>query len=44
VVNPLWLNLRDNIRRLGLDVQRFAPLHGAPQSQADFSAALGSPP
>jgi glyoxylase-like metal-dependent hydrolase (beta-lactamase superfamily II) len=39
-VNPLWLNLRDNIQRLGLDVQRFAPLHGAPQSQADFSAAL----
>jgi glyoxylase-like metal-dependent hydrolase (beta-lactamase superfamily II) len=42
-VNPLWLNLRDNIQRLGLDVQRFAPLHGAPQSQAEFSAALGQP-
>ena len=41
VVNPLWLNLHDNIQRLGLDVQRFAPLHGAPQSRADFSAALG---
>ncbi len=43
VVNPLWLNLRDNIQRLGLDVQRFAPLHGAPQSQAEFSAALAQP-
>lgn len=41
VVSPLWLNLRDNIQRLGLDVQRFVPLHGSPQSQADFSAALG---
>jgi glyoxylase-like metal-dependent hydrolase (beta-lactamase superfamily II) len=43
VVNPLWLNLRDNIQRLGLDVQRFAPLHGAPQGQAEFNAALGQP-
>jgi len=41
VVNPLWLNLDENIRRLGLDVQRFAPLHGAPQSRADFQRALG---
>jgi glyoxylase-like metal-dependent hydrolase (beta-lactamase superfamily II) len=41
VVNPLWLNLADNIARLRLDVQRFAPLHGAPQSVADFQRALG---
>lgn len=41
VVNPLWLNLRDNIGRLQLDVQRFAPLHGSPQTLADFRAALG---
>jgi glyoxylase-like metal-dependent hydrolase (beta-lactamase superfamily II) len=41
VVNPLWLNLADNIARLRLDVQRFAPLHGAPQSAADFQRALG---
>jgi len=41
VVNPLWLNLRDNIERLRLDVQRFAPLHGAPQTADDFRRALG---
>jgi len=40
VVNPLWLNLRDNIERLRLDVQRFAPLLGAPQSAEDFRRAL----
>jgi glyoxylase-like metal-dependent hydrolase (beta-lactamase superfamily II) len=41
-INPLWLNLRDNIQRLGLDVQRLAPLHGAPQSMADFRRATGA--
>jgi glyoxylase-like metal-dependent hydrolase (beta-lactamase superfamily II) len=41
VVNPLWLNLRDNIERLRLDVQRFAPLHGAPQTADNFRRALG---
>jgi glyoxylase-like metal-dependent hydrolase (beta-lactamase superfamily II) len=39
-VNPLWVNLHQNIRRLGLDVQRFAPLHGAPQSLETFRAAI----
>ena len=43
VVNPLWLNLRDNIVRLGLDVQRFQPLHGASQTRADFERALKGP-
>ena len=37
--SPLWLNLRDNIDRLHLDVQRIAPLHGALQTIADFRAA-----
>jgi NADPH:quinone reductase-like Zn-dependent oxidoreductase/glyoxylase-like metal-dependent hydrolase (beta-lactamase superfamily II) len=41
VVNPLWRNLADNIQRLGLDVQRIAPLHGAPQSIAALRAAIG---
>jgi NADPH:quinone reductase-like Zn-dependent oxidoreductase/glyoxylase-like metal-dependent hydrolase (beta-lactamase superfamily II) len=41
VVNPLWRNLADNIERLGLDVQRIAPLHGAPQTMAALRAALG---
>ncbi len=40
VVNPLWVNLSDNIARLRLDVQRFVPLHGAPQGLADFERAL----
>jgi glyoxylase-like metal-dependent hydrolase (beta-lactamase superfamily II) len=40
VVNPLWLNLRDNIERLALDVERIVPLHGAPQGIADFRRAI----
>ena len=32
VVNPLWINLYDNVQRLGLDVQTVAPLHGAAQA------------
>ena len=28
VVNPLWLNLADNIARLKIDVERIQPLHG----------------
>ena len=43
VVNPLWLNLRDNIQRLGLDVQRIQPLHGAVQTREDFARALQAP-
>lgn len=43
VVNPLWLNLRDNLQRLGLDAQRFQPLHGAAQTREDFERALKGP-
>jgi glyoxylase-like metal-dependent hydrolase (beta-lactamase superfamily II) len=39
-VNPLWINLDDNIRRLGLDVDRIAPLHGAVQTLAGLRAAI----
>jgi glyoxylase-like metal-dependent hydrolase (beta-lactamase superfamily II) len=41
VVNPLWINLARNIERLALDVQRFAPLHGAVQDLGAFRAAIG---
>jgi glyoxylase-like metal-dependent hydrolase (beta-lactamase superfamily II) len=41
VVNPLWVNLYDNVRRLGLDVQRVAPLHGSVQDFATLRAAIG---
>jgi glyoxylase-like metal-dependent hydrolase (beta-lactamase superfamily II) len=40
-VNPLWTNLARNIERLGLNVQRFAPLHGAVQDIGTFRAAVG---
>ena len=40
VVNPLWKNLGDNLVRLGLDVERIAPLHGAIQTREDFKKAL----
>ncbi|HEX6396937.1 MAG TPA: MBL fold metallo-hydrolase [Steroidobacteraceae bacterium] len=43
VVNPLWVNLSENVQRLGLDVQTIAPLHGSPQSRAAFLAAIGLP-
>jgi len=43
VVNPLWLNLDANIRRLNLDVQRIQPLHGAAKSIDEFRAALVAP-
>jgi glyoxylase-like metal-dependent hydrolase (beta-lactamase superfamily II) len=43
VVNPLWLNLRDNVQRLGLDVERIQPLHGALQTREDFARALLGP-
>jgi len=43
-VNPLWINLDQNIRRLQLDVRRFAPLHGAPQTSEAFRSAVGQPP
>jgi glyoxylase-like metal-dependent hydrolase (beta-lactamase superfamily II) len=41
VVNPLWLNLHDNLQRLHLDVERIAPLHGAVQTIDAFRAAIG---
>lgn len=41
-VNPLWLNLYDNIQRLKLEVQRIAPLHGGVRSLDDFRAALAA--
>jgi glyoxylase-like metal-dependent hydrolase (beta-lactamase superfamily II) len=40
-VNPLWLNLHENIQRLKMDVQTFAPLHGSPQTRDAFLAAIG---
>jgi hypothetical protein len=42
-VNPLWLNLEENIRRLGLEVQRIQPLHGSIRTAAEFRAALQPP-
>jgi glyoxylase-like metal-dependent hydrolase (beta-lactamase superfamily II) len=41
IVNPLWINLARNIERLELDVQRFAPLHGAVQDISAFRTAVG---
>ena len=43
VVNPLWLNLDENIRRLALPVERIQPLHGAACTLAEFRAALMRP-
>lgn len=43
VVNPLWLNLRDNIDRLALDVLQIQPLHGALQGRDAFERALRPP-
>jgi glyoxylase-like metal-dependent hydrolase (beta-lactamase superfamily II) len=43
VVNPLWLNLDENIRRLELPVQRIQPLHGAVKTIDEFRAALVAP-
>lgn len=40
VVNPLWLNLDENIRRLGLPVERIQPLHGSARTLEEFRAAL----
>jgi glyoxylase-like metal-dependent hydrolase (beta-lactamase superfamily II) len=40
--SPFWVNLRDNIERLHLDVQRIAPLHGTVQTIDDFRAAIGA--
>jgi glyoxylase-like metal-dependent hydrolase (beta-lactamase superfamily II) len=37
--NPLWVNLRQNVERLGLQVDRVQPLHGAVQPWAVLVAA-----
>jgi glyoxylase-like metal-dependent hydrolase (beta-lactamase superfamily II) len=39
-VNPLWINLEQNIARLKLDVARVAPLHGAVQPIETLRAAV----
>jgi glyoxylase-like metal-dependent hydrolase (beta-lactamase superfamily II) len=38
--SPLWVNLHDNIQRLGLGVRQIAPLHGTLQTIDDLKAAL----
>jgi glyoxylase-like metal-dependent hydrolase (beta-lactamase superfamily II) len=38
--SPLWVNLHDNIERLGLPVQRIAPLHGTMQTIDGLRAAI----
>jgi len=43
VVNPLWRNLDENIRRLGLAVERIQPLHGSVRTIDEFRAALVAP-
>jgi glyoxylase-like metal-dependent hydrolase (beta-lactamase superfamily II) len=39
-VNPLWINLDANIRRLALDVERIVPLHGSAQTYAALRQAI----
>ena len=39
-VNPLWINLDENIRRLALEVERIVPLHGRAQSYIDLQHAI----
>jgi hypothetical protein len=34
------VNLHENIQRLGLEVERIAPLHGAPQTIDDLREAI----
>lgn len=38
--HPLWLNLLENITRLGLDARLIVPLHGAPQTLEALRAAV----
>ena len=38
--SPLWVNLHENIQRLGLGVQRIAPLHGTLQTIDDLRSAI----
>jgi glyoxylase-like metal-dependent hydrolase (beta-lactamase superfamily II) len=40
-VNPLSVNLADNIMRLGLGVDQFLPLHGRMVPMADLNKAIG---
>jgi len=37
-------NLYDNIKRLKLDVEKFAPIHGRVDAWEHFLAFLGKPP
>lgn len=39
-VNPLWINLDENIRRLALEVERIVPLHGGVQSYEALRQAI----
>jgi hypothetical protein len=40
-VNPLSVNLAENISRLGLSVDQFLPLHGRIVPMADLNKAIG---
>ena len=40
-VNPLAVNLADNITRLGLGVDQFLPLHGRMVPMAEMNRAIG---
>ena len=40
-VNPLWINLYENILRLDLAVERVMPLHGTVQDIATLRAVIG---
>jgi glyoxylase-like metal-dependent hydrolase (beta-lactamase superfamily II) len=40
-VNPLSVNLADNITRLGLGVDQLLPLHGGIVPMADLNKAIG---
>lgn len=40
VVNPLWINLYENVSRLKLDVERVVPLHGTVQTFDALRAAI----
>ena len=40
-MNPLSVNLADNITRLGLGVDQLLPLHGRIVPMADLNKAIG---
>jgi len=41
IINPLSVNLADNITRLNLSVDRLLPLHGRIVPLADLNRAIG---